>query len=262
MKLPGDGTWFGLALVFSVGLHVASPLLGKERARQTEPEFALEERVLRAPMTMRVLRDPQAEASAAQTKRSPEAVVASKSAAPRRVLAVEPDSTRIERDQPHFEPLPAAYTLPPPVVEPDAATPPMEAPPPVIPDAPEPEDTEPLKRVEVEDSDSVDLVQQEPSSSARTRAKPRSEINRAPTYPRRARQQGQQGTVLLRVTVGTKGRVVRVEVAESSGFTLLDDQALKCVKRWRFEPATDVSGHAIEDTYSLPLEFRLEDGPQ
>jgi TonB family protein len=57
----------------------------------------------------------------------------------------------------------------------------------------------------------------------------------APSYPLAARRQGQEGTVLVRFTVGENGRVLAAEAAQPSPWPLLNDAALEAVReRWRF----------------------------
>jgi protein TonB len=59
-----------------------------------------------------------------------------------------------------------------------------------------------------------------------------------PDYPRQALQNRQQGTVTVRITVDESGAVTSVKVQKTSGFSFLDDSALRVVKnRWRFPPA-------------------------
>ena len=57
-----------------------------------------------------------------------------------------------------------------------------------------------------------------------------------PPYPARAALRRLEGEVLCRITVGADGRVVSVEVEESSGHDELDRAAREALARWRFEP--------------------------
>ncbi len=52
-----------------------------------------------------------------------------------------------------------------------------------------------------------------------------------PPYPRIALDQGQQGSVTLRMTVDEAGLIKTIEVAQSSGFPILDRSAMEFVKR-------------------------------
>ena len=58
-----------------------------------------------------------------------------------------------------------------------------------------------------------------------------------PQYPPLALQMGQQGRVVISLTVDEAGRIVDASVKESSGFPILDRNALDSVKRhWVFPP--------------------------
>lgn len=57
----------------------------------------------------------------------------------------------------------------------------------------------------------------------------------APGYPPAARRQGQEGTVLVRLTVGEDGRVRAAEAVRPSPWPLLNEAAVRTVReRWRF----------------------------
>jgi TonB family protein len=58
-----------------------------------------------------------------------------------------------------------------------------------------------------------------------------------PPYPKIALEQGQQGTVILSLSVDESGSIASVEVKQTSGFPLLDRGALEFVKRhWTVPP--------------------------
>jgi TonB family protein len=74
----------------------------------------------------------------------------------------------------------------------------------------------------------------------------------APEYPLLARRRGQEGTVVVRFTVGADGRVLAAEAAQPSPWPLLDESALAAVRgRWRF-PAGPVR------LYEVPIQFVLK----
>jgi TonB family protein len=77
-----------------------------------------------------------------------------------------------------------------------------------------------------------------------------------PDYPERARREGWEGTVLLRVLVDQKGRTKWVELNQSSGFGILDRAAIETVKGWRFQPARS-GENAVESWVKVPIVFRL-----
>ena len=92
---------------------------------------------------------------------------------------------------------------------------------------------------------------------ARLDAPPKPKRNIRPDYPKGARQRGEQGDVILEIRVNAEGSVDDVKVATSSGFTELDEAAVKAAKAAKFSPAR--SGHdAIASTARLKLQFKLK----
>ena len=83
--------------------------------------------------------------------------------------------------------------------------------------------------------------------------------NPPPAYPRRARRDGIEGTVMLKVLVTAAGAAGRVEVETSSGSSALDRAALNAVKTWRFVPARR-GEESVDAWVRVPVKFRLESG--
>ena len=71
-----------------------------------------------------------------------------------------------------------------------------------------------------------------------------------PSYPADARRSGQAGTVVVQFTVDASGDVRDAKIYTSSNWPLLDNEALRTVRSWKFPPG---------DTMSLirPIAFRL-----
>lgn len=82
--------------------------------------------------------------------------------------------------------------------------------------------------------------------------------NPKPAYPPEARRRKQQGLVVLNVFITGEGRPQRVEVAQSSGYALLDEAALTAIKQWQFTPAR-VGNMAVISQVEVPVRFRLLD---
>ena len=59
-----------------------------------------------------------------------------------------------------------------------------------------------------------------------------------PRYPRAAERQGAEGTTTLRVLVGPNGALEDVRVTTSSGFKVLDDEAINVARKSTFAPAS------------------------
>ena len=91
---------------------------------------------------------------------------------------------------------------------------------------------------------------------ALTEVLPRALRNPPPVYPQRARELGQEGTVVLEVEVLPTGRCGRLRVLSSSGASLLDDAAYRAVARWQFKPARR-AGRPVASWVEIPVTFRL-----
>lgn len=78
-----------------------------------------------------------------------------------------------------------------------------------------------------------------------------------PPYPESARWNRDEGRVTLRLKVRADGKVVDVQMLESSGHPLLDRAARDTAWRWRLLPAQR-EGRAVDGVLVKTLEFRLE----
>jgi len=81
--------------------------------------------------------------------------------------------------------------------------------------------------------------------------------NPAPTYPPLARRMGEEGKVILRVSVNPQGTADSVEIRTSSGSPRLDEAAQKTVRNWKFIPAKRGDA-AIQSWVLVPIIFKLE----
>lgn len=81
--------------------------------------------------------------------------------------------------------------------------------------------------------------------------------NPAPIYPRTARLQGWEGTVLVRAWVTPTGGVAAARVAQSSGHGVLDDAALAALRQWRFIPARRRE-RTVASLVEVPVTFKLD----
>lgn len=78
-----------------------------------------------------------------------------------------------------------------------------------------------------------------------------------PSYPLEARKEGLEGKVILKVLVEKNGQTRKVELAKSSGHSVLDQEALRAVEKWRFRPAKR-DGEIIACWVFIPLSFKME----
>ena len=81
--------------------------------------------------------------------------------------------------------------------------------------------------------------------------------NPAPPYPPLSRRMGEEGKVILRVSVNPQGGADQVEIRSSSGSQRLDESAVNTVKHWKFIPAKR-GDSAIQSWVLVPIVFKLE----
>ncbi len=80
--------------------------------------------------------------------------------------------------------------------------------------------------------------------------------NRKPSYPPEAAKRGEEGAVVLMIHVSPDGLVSGVDIAESSGFGLLDQAAREAALSWHFLPAVR-NGHPVPFDMPLRIKFSL-----
>jgi len=81
--------------------------------------------------------------------------------------------------------------------------------------------------------------------------------NREPIYPREAARRAEQGAVILLIHVSPLGLPVGIDIAESSGFVLLDRAASEAVWGWHFLPAM-LDGRPVPFDMKLRVVFQLD----
>ena len=78
-------------------------------------------------------------------------------------------------------------------------------------------------------------------------------------YPPLARRRGWQGRVRIGLLVEADGHLSRVQLVESSGYTLLDKAAMKNVNQLRNVPGATQWLDGCDLDVVLPVSYRLED---
>lgn len=143
---------------------------------------------------------------------------------------------------------PPPVVAPPPIVRTNVAPAPIvqtvrEAPPPVItPTAPPPPPPPPPVRTVPPQSAVGDLQG----------------LFRGDDYPQTAIERNEQGSVTVRLTVGTNGRVSNCSVTSSSGSRTLDSATCRILQsRARFTPAKNNQGQTTTDTVSQRIRWVL-----
>jgi protein TonB len=84
--------------------------------------------------------------------------------------------------------------------------------------------------------------------------------NPKPKYPSEARRAGQEGTAILRVEVLFSGKVNKIVLEKSTGFELLDKEAVEAVRNWKFSPARKGT-RSVTAWVRIPIEFSLKERP-
>lgn len=77
-----------------------------------------------------------------------------------------------------------------------------------------------------------------------------------PLYTDEARKVKVQGTVTLRVLVGTDGRAAQIHVSRGVGYGL-DERAVETVRGWKFLPARDAARRVVPVWITIETVFRL-----
>ena len=83
-------------------------------------------------------------------------------------------------------------------------------------------------------------------------------LERYKEYPRIAELRGWEGSVTMRLRVAPSGRLIEARVYKSSGFAVLDEQAIAMVSKAGALPVPPEGLDAAELPVLVPIHFRLE----
>ena len=72
----------------------------------------------------------------------------------------------------------------------------------------------------------------------------------SPRYPSEARRNNQMGRVIVSFSVDEAGNVVQASIKDGCSYPLLNEEALRCVRTWKFPPGPRASA-------TNPIVFRL-----
>jgi protein TonB len=252
----GEGEWerWGWALLLTALLHVGAVLVG-----------------LSVPKALPKVAPPPAE---------PELVLLTfmppQAAAPRAVPAPAAVPPRVP-PRARTRPLRPVAVPPVPVPVPEKAPAPQEAVRDTPPEAPAPEEAAAVEDSEVETGAVGSAVAGLVSSALKTSegsglgvasgdavdlkqvARPPGVLKQVvPQYPRQARSRGIEGLVLVRVIIGTDGRVEPEHTRVIRSVPALDEAAVAAVSQWRFSPAIGHHGRAVRVIIEVPVQFSLK----
>jgi protein TonB len=83
-------------------------------------------------------------------------------------------------------------------------------------------------------------------------------INKVKRYPRQARRKGWEGTVVIELHILSSGDVEKVTLIEKSKYQVLDEAALKAIKRTLPFPKFPDGLEIRAITVTVPLRFELK----
>lgn len=78
-----------------------------------------------------------------------------------------------------------------------------------------------------------------------------------PVYPKKSIKAGEEGKVLVLVSVGETGEAIEVRLLETSGHSALDDSAIMAVRQWKFSPAQK-EGRPVHSWLRVPVAFEIQ----
>ena len=86
-------------------------------------------------------------------------------------------------------------------------------------------------------------------------------LNENIRYPAIAMGNNQQGRVILQYVVDVTGEIVDITIVRSSGFPLLDKEAIRVVQLMPNWIPGEQDGRKVRTRFTLPVVFRLDDTP-
>ncbi len=92
-----------------------------------------------------------------------------------------------------------------------------------------------------------------PKPSVITRPEPIKKV--LPKYPESARAIGATGKVVVKVLIGTDGKVKSASIYSSFGNPACEEAAIAAAKQWEFKPATK-DGVPFEQNINIPFDFK------
>ncbi|MGB9108420.1 MAG: energy transducer TonB [Telluria sp.] len=78
-----------------------------------------------------------------------------------------------------------------------------------------------------------------------------------PEYPKSSLRNEEQGTVALRFTIAPTGRLLKLELARSSGFRELDRAAQNALSQCRFRP-TSIKGQPVQSPVDVQYVWTIQ----
>ena len=116
----------------------------------------------------------------------------------------------------------------------------------------------PLKQTVSLELKERDIVENNAVTGAYIEAQQKKSQNQPPAYPHIARKRGYEGTVEIQLGITSDGKVNAIQIVKSSGFKILDQVAIKSVKKWKFQPAIRF-GINVKSILEIQFVFKLNE---
>ncbi|MEZ8823713.1 energy transducer TonB [Vibrio amylolyticus] len=78
-----------------------------------------------------------------------------------------------------------------------------------------------------------------------------------PAYPARALRRGLEGYVIMQFSIDELGRPIDIEVVEADPPRQFEREAMRALKRWKYQPKVVNEKAVVQHGQSVKLEFRL-----
>lgn len=111
--------------------------------------------------------------------------------------------------------------------------------------------------VGLKDGNGDAIVEPQPPVRAEAQVDRRFSDDLQPPYPPSEQRMGNEGTVTVRVTIGTDGRVKAVSRLSAPSDAFYRATERHALRKWRFRPAT-VDGQPVESRKVMTVHFRIE----
>jgi protein TonB len=85
---------------------------------------------------------------------------------------------------------------------------------------------------------------------------PRAVVKMPPVYPYKAREQGVEGVVEVKILVRDDGSVGDIQIMDSRPKDVFDDAVINAIEKWRFEAGT-IGGKKVTSWVVTSLHFKL-----
>ncbi|MCK6261669.1 energy transducer TonB [Vibrio sp. ZSDE26] len=79
-----------------------------------------------------------------------------------------------------------------------------------------------------------------------------------PTYPARALRRGLEGYVVMHFSIDELGRPTEIEVVEANPPRQFEREAIRALKRWKYQPKVVNDKAVVQQGQSVKLEFKLQ----